>query len=189
MGGMVTVVTVHGIEAPGVTIEALPSKLAVQMRAPSNALLSASPPRPLETVFTTPAAWVGSMRYTRPGLMLAATRTLPIAASAAVALVAPVHVPSSRPSLPRTRETVPAVELGTPTAAPSDRRSLGPAPTVVRPSAVELWEVQNWSRAARRLPRFKAPSTVRERNAAIWRRETLAAGSYVVAVVPVVIPR
>ena len=55
------------------------------------------------------------------------------------------------------------------------------------PRSLEAWGVQNWFSAARRLPRFRTPSTVRERNAAICSRVTLAVGSKVVGVVPVVI--
>ena len=84
---------------------------------------------------------------------------------------------------------LPAVVLATQRSAPSRRRSIGSAPTVVNPSAPAFCVVQNRSRAARRPPRFKAPSTVRERNAAIWSRETLEEGSYVAGVVPVVIAR
>jgi hypothetical protein len=93
------------------------------------------------------------------------------------------------PSLPRTREIVPLLKLATQRSAPSDRTSWGPVPTVVSPRTVEFWVVQNWSSAALRLPRASAPSTVRERNAAICSRVTLEPGSKVVAVVPVVIPR
>jgi len=60
---------------------------------------------------------------------------------------------------------------------------------VISAIAAALRAVENLPMAARRLPRFRTPSTVRERNAAIWRRETFPAGSYVVGVVPVVIPR
>jgi hypothetical protein len=47
----------------------------------------------------------------------------------------------------------------------------------VSPIALGFCVVQNWSSAARRLPRFKIPSTVRERNSAIWSRETELVGS------------
>jgi hypothetical protein len=71
-------------------------------------------------------------------------------------------------------------------SAPSDRRCCGPVATVVTARTVAFCDVQNWSRTARRLPRFRTPSTVLERNAAIWRRETFAVGSKVVGVVPVI---
>jgi hypothetical protein len=67
--------------------------------------------------------------------------------------------------------------LATQMSAPSDATSSGKLPTVVKPRTVAFCVVQNWSRAARRLPRLSAPSTVRERNAAIWRRDTFEVGS------------
>src|SRR6185369_3751154 len=91
--------------------------------------------------------------------------------------VAPVQVSSSLPSLARTRETVPPERFATQTSAPSQAQRYGLEPTVVRPTAPELCGVQNRSRAARRLPRLSRASTDRERNAAIWRRVTLAVGS------------
>src|SRR5262249_36943168 len=106
-----------------------------------------------------------------------------------VGAMAPVHVSSRAPSLALTRETDALLKFATQRSAPSALTAIGLLPTVVSPRTVEFCVVQNWSRIARRLPRFRTPSTVRERNAAIWRRETLAAGSYVVGGVPVVIPR
>ena len=78
--------------------------------------------------------------------------------------------------------------LATQTSAPSHLTICGSNPTVVNPTAASARVVQNRPSAARLLPRLRTPSTDRDRNAAIWRRETLAEGSKVVAVVPVVMP-
>src|SRR5262249_61811707 len=53
----VTVVTVHGMEAPGVTIDTEPplARLAVQMRCPSKTASSGRPPGWLATVVPPPA--------------------------------------------------------------------------------------------------------------------------------------
>jgi hypothetical protein len=54
-------VTVHGIEAPGVTIETEPIPFAVHTRAPSNVRPDGTPPSAVDTVVTAPAAWEGSI--------------------------------------------------------------------------------------------------------------------------------
>src|SRR5262249_36156164 len=115
------------------------------------------------------------------------TKTPSIATTAAAADGAPVHVSSSFPSLPRTRETVPLTAFGTQTSAPSQAGKTGFIPTTV-PPAFPSTRVQKRSAIARGLERRSAVSTVRERKAAICRRVTLPEGSYVVGVVPVVIP-
>jgi len=56
----VTVVTVHGIVAPGVTIET-EVPLAVQTRAPSKVSIWGPAGMLVATVVTAPAAWLGSM--------------------------------------------------------------------------------------------------------------------------------
>jgi len=60
---------------------------------------------------------------------------------------------------------------------PSKIGICGLAPTVVRVRPAFAWVVQNWFNAARRLSRCRVRSTERERNAAIWRRLTVPAGS------------
>src|SRR5262249_47493201 len=171
-----TEVTVQGSEAVGVTMLTWFVPL-VQKRAPSKTVPVGNTPTADETVVTAPAACDGSMEYIVPGLVKPVMTTRPIAIVAQNAWAAPVHVSRSFPSLARTRLTVPGVELGTQTSAPSERGYCGLTPTVVSPRTVEFCVVQNWSRIARRLPRLRTPSTVRERNAAIWRRDTLDAGS------------
>src|SRR5262249_22308979 len=185
---VVTVVTVQGIVAPGVTMETDPLVLAVQIRLPSKARPVVPSPG-VATVTAAPAAWLGSIWESFPVPVQPETKTRSIADSAANGNDVPVQVSRSLPSLPRTRETELPVKFGTQTSAPSQAGIWGAAPTVVKPRTVSFCGVQNLSSAARRLPRFNAPSTVRERKAAIWSRVTLPAGSYVVAVVPVVIPR
>jgi hypothetical protein len=66
-----------------------------------------------------------------------------------------------------TRETEEPPLFATQMSAPSDLRRKGLIPTVVRPRTVAFCGVQNWSEAARRLPRFRTESTVRERKIAI----------------------
>ena len=56
-----TVVTDHGIVAPGVTIETEPDVFAVQTRAPSKAMPVGPPPRLFATVVTAPAGCAGSI--------------------------------------------------------------------------------------------------------------------------------
>src|SRR5215471_7486010 len=114
--------------------------------------------------------------------------TLPIARRRSWGKSAPVHVRSTLPSLARTRETEPLASE-TQTLVPSLWTFSGAAETVAIERAWMFCGVQKRFMAIRRLPRCRTPSTVRERNAAIWRRLTLLAGSKVVAVVPVVIPR
>src|SRR5262249_53316532 len=59
---VVTVVAVHGIEAPGVRIEMDDDcGLVVQTFAPSKAMPVDPPPSVLATVVTTPAGWLGSI--------------------------------------------------------------------------------------------------------------------------------
>src|SRR5262249_36101026 len=60
----VTVVTVHGMEAAGVTIEtpAGGPEVAAQRRPPANASPSGKTPTPPQTVVTDPAACEGSIR-------------------------------------------------------------------------------------------------------------------------------
>src|SRR6476469_4763043 len=53
----VTVVTVHGIVAPGVMRETVPDWFAVQIRLPSNAIPSGMLPRLGASVVSAPAAW------------------------------------------------------------------------------------------------------------------------------------
>src|SRR5262249_30286344 len=57
-----TVVTLQGIVAAGVTIETDDARLADQIRDPSKVSAPEESPRVLETVVTTPAAWLGSIR-------------------------------------------------------------------------------------------------------------------------------
>src|SRR5262249_41577655 len=57
----VTVVTLHGSVAPGVTIDTDPPEFAVQIRDPSKVIPAGSTPRPSVTVVTAPAGWVGSI--------------------------------------------------------------------------------------------------------------------------------
>jgi hypothetical protein len=59
---MVTVVTVQGIEEPGVTIETDAPWFAVQIRLPSNVIPSAPSPRFDATTVAAPAAALGSIR-------------------------------------------------------------------------------------------------------------------------------
>src|SRR5215813_9767058 len=92
------------------------------------------------------------------------------------AFVDPVQVSSSLPSLARTREIFP-VKDATQTSAPSLRIRVGPMGTVVSARAEEFCGAQDFPTAARGPPRLRAVSTVRERNAAIWRRVTVPAGS------------
>ena len=58
-------------------------------------------------------------------------------------------------------------------SSPSLARRAGPGPTVVTASAASSVVIKNLAMAARRLQRLTTPSTVGERNAAIWRRVTL----------------
>src|SRR6266545_5962604 len=116
-----TVVTGQGTPAAGVTIETEgPLPLAVQKRFPSKVRSAGVSPRLLARVVTAPAGCAGSIRYSLPGVVPPAMKTLPAAATGARADVAPVQVSSSLPSLPRTRETVPPVRLATQMSAPSD---------------------------------------------------------------------
>src|SRR5262244_498440 len=101
-------------------------------------------------------------------------RTFPIAVRTPAALGAPVHVSRGLPSLARTLEM--PFEQDTQRSAPSYRTNLGDCATVVKPRTVEFCVVQYCLRAARLPRRFSVPSTVRERNAAIWSRVTLSAG-------------
>src|SRR5262249_27880734 len=173
-----TVVTVQGGEAPGVTIETDPEKFAVQIRDPSKAIPTVPFPRLLATVVTAPAAWRGSIRKSCPELEFPVTKTRPIATSTPYAANAPVHVSSSLPSLPRTRETVPPPpKFATHRSAPSDSTSLGVLPTAVSPRTPLLWGVQNCFKAARRPPGCSVRSPVRDKTAAICGRGTLPAGS------------
>src|SRR5262245_60183301 len=172
----VTVVTVHVGPTAGVMIETEAPWFAVQTRTPSKAMPSDWLPRLVATAVTAPAGMAGSMRYSAPGLVEPATRTQPSAATASLAVRAPVQVSRSLPSPARTRETSELPRLGTQRSLPSERTLLGPDPTVVSPRT-KLFGVQNWLSAARRPPRSRTPSTVRERNAAIWRRVTELDGS------------
>ena len=56
-----TVVTAHGVVAPGVTMDTEPDVFAVQMRAPSKAMPRGPAPRLLVTVVTAPAGCAGSI--------------------------------------------------------------------------------------------------------------------------------
>ena len=91
------------------------------------------------------------------------------------------------PSLACTRVTVPPV-CDTQMSSPSDSTNCGAAASVVSPKASASRVVQFCRCDVRALAFLTAVSTVRDRNAAIWRRVTAAVGSYVVGVVPVVIP-
>src|SRR5215813_5373720 len=95
---VVTVVTVQGGAAPGVTID-MELPFAVQTRAPSNAIPFAGPPRFVATVVTAPAGCAGSIVYSRPGLDVESTTTRPIAERTSQADEAPVQVSRSLPSL------------------------------------------------------------------------------------------
>src|SRR5262249_18754605 len=139
------------------------------------------------TTVVAPGAWEGSIMWRRPGFVNPFAKTRPIAMTiGADNSVADVHVPRSLPSEARTRDRL---EPDTQTSAPSNFVKLGLESTVVWGRTAPAFGVENCPSAARRLPRFRTASTLRERKAAIWRRLTLPAGSYVVAVVPVVIPR
>src|SRR5262249_43885901 len=131
----------------------------------------------------------GSWRSSLTGTPLPNTRTWPITARTPLPNVAPVHVSRSLPSLPRIRRTVPTTTSETQRSKPSDLTEIGPGVAVVRPRTDSFCVVQNWFRAAARLLRVRTASTDLERNAAICSRVTGLAGSYVVAVVPVVIAR
>src|SRR5215471_8520278 len=184
-----TVVTVQGTTSPGVTIDTEgPEKLAVQIRTPSKAIPIESSPRLLATVETAPAGCAARTWFSLPGLVFPVRRTRPMATTNWSAFVAPVQVSSNLPSLPRTRETVPESLLATQMSAPSEATPRGRSPTEVVESRTGFWILQNISSAARRLPRSRTRSTVRDKNAAIWRRVTLSDGENVVGVVPVVIP-
>jgi hypothetical protein len=112
-----------------------------------------------------------------PTVSYPATKTQPVAERAARAVGAPVHVSSGFPSLPRTRDTVLSPEQGTQRSTPSDAGKTGVKPTVVSPMLAVALVVQNCFKAARGPPRFRTPSTLRDRNAAIWSRLTLPVGS------------
>src|SRR5215470_2550126 len=170
-----TVVTVQGVVAPTVTFET-ELLLAVQTRAPSKARPKMMPSTLVATVATAPAAWVGSMLYSLP-VVPPPTTMRPLTTTTPNASAAPVQVASSVPSLPRTRETELLLMLHTHRSDPSDSTRLGLSPTVVMPRTAALCVVQYCRSAARRPPRFKTPSTDRERNAAIWTRVTLLVGS------------
>src|SRR5262249_42982196 len=117
-----------------------------------------------------------------------ATKILPIADRTPCPLDAPDQLPRTRPSLACTAVTAPPV-CERHVASPADSTNCGAAAgSVVSPKAVASLVVQFWRCEARRLAFRRAVSTVRERNAAIWRRVTGLEGSYVVGVVPVVIP-
>src|SRR5215831_6658192 len=101
-----TVVTVQGIDGPGVTIETdCPLTWASQILAPSKAMPLGLPARLLATVVTAPAGWLGSIRNRLPGRENPVTRTFPMAMRTRSELSAPVHVSRSFPSLARTRWT------------------------------------------------------------------------------------
>src|SRR5262245_12419766 len=173
---VVTVVTVHGIVSDGLMIETEPL-LAVQTRELSMASPRATFPRLLATTVTAPGGRSGSMKYSwpgPPGLIAPDTPTFPARQKTPRALRAPVQVSRTFRSLPRTLRTLPSLESATQTSVPSDLTPIGLGPTVVYPRDPL---VQNWSSAARLLPRSRTRSTVRERNAAIWVRVTLAVGS------------
>src|SRR5262245_17042196 len=120
---VVTVVTVHGIVAPGVTIETDPGgpTLPVQIRPPSKPTPKAWSPSVLATVVTTPAGCDGSIWKSLDGAPYPTTKILPIATTSCSGLAAPVHVSRSLPSLARTREMFPEEVLDTQTSVPSDR--------------------------------------------------------------------
>src|SRR5580765_3222529 len=109
--------------------------------------------------------------------MNAGARTFPIATSGCATLAAPVQVSRTLPSLARTRVIDPVLKLVAHTSAPSDLAHAAPLGRLVSPRTFAFWDVQKSLRAARRLPRLSTPSTVRDRNAAICRRETGADGS------------
>src|SRR6266404_20939 len=126
---VLTVVTLKGVS---VTIDTDPAKFAVQIRCPSKAIPKVESPKVARTG-TAPAGWVGSIWYSLPGLAELAMKTFPIAHNTLKALVVPVQVSSSLPSLPLTRETVLEREFATHRSAPSDWTSCGEVPTVVSP--------------------------------------------------------
>src|SRR5262249_43582108 len=140
----VTVVTVQGIVGPGVMIETGYGgpKFTVQKRAPSNTMVLALSGRLLATVVTTPAGCDGAIEK-RPGPPEITIR--PIANTRSCALVAPVQVSRSLPSLPRTRKIRPSplkVSLTPQTSAPSDFSVTGWGGTVVSPRALAFFSVQ-----------------------------------------------
>src|SRR5262249_23296409 len=146
--------------------------------APSNAMPLGRSPRLVATVETAPAGWVGSIMYRLPAvLMNAGAKTLPMATSGCSTLVAPVQVSRILPSLPRTRVTDPSLKLVAHRSLPSDLTHWAPLGRLVNARTVSFWDVQNRLSTALGPPRFRALSTVIERNFAIWRRVTLPPGS------------
>src|SRR5262245_15631074 len=135
----VTVVVVQGI-APGVAITTPPgvgNPRDAQTPEPSKAR-DRDPPSAGTTVVTAPGGWLGSNMKRRPSgekSCCSDTITRPIAARMPQACSAPVQVSSRRPSLARTRPTVPC-RLATQTSAPSGASWIAPA-KVVSPSPVE----------------------------------------------------
>src|SRR5436190_1032155 len=91
---VVAVVTDVGLS---VAIETEPPKLAVQICEPSKAIPKGLFPRELDSVVTIPAGCVGSIIYRLPGFVAPATKILPIAATMALSLAAPVQVSSTFP--------------------------------------------------------------------------------------------
>src|SRR5580765_4764375 len=157
----VTVVTDQGVEAPGVTIETEPVPMSLptletHTRTPSNARPCGFVPRFDATIEGCPLVWVGSIAYRL--LALLTVKIFPIATrrSCGVPLKA-VHVPRLLPSLARTRSTSRFAEAQI--SAPSAMQNFGINPTVVSPAMAPLRGIQNCLIAARRLPRFKTPST------------------------------
>src|SRR5687768_14767818 len=101
----VTVVTEVGLRETMDTEP--PFGLAVQIREPSKAIPKGPLPKELVKVLTIPAGWVGSIMYRLPdGFVCPATKTLPIAQTIPTALVAPVQVSSTFPSLDLTLITL-----------------------------------------------------------------------------------
>src|ERR1041384_4371699 len=89
----------------------------------------------------------------------------------AEALLAPVHVPSTCPSLARMRLTVPVEKLDTHRSSPSKTMSTGLVMLVERSEAASVG-VHHCCMKARLLARLMAPSCVRVTKAAICSRGT-----------------
>src|SRR5262249_26293298 len=96
---VVTVVTVHGTVAPGVTIET-EAPFVVQTCDPSNVIPNPPAPPRVATVVTAPAGCAGSIAYIL-GSDTELTSTRPIAETTPVAPVAAVQVSRNLPSLAR----------------------------------------------------------------------------------------
>ena len=82
---------------------------------------------------TAPAGCEGSIRYSRPGVSCAVTKTFPIATSTASAPVAPVQFSRSLPSPAADPRHGPVPLLATQRSKPSVWTAIGLLPTAVSP--------------------------------------------------------